>query len=103
MKQYFITGATGAIGSALVPVLLQGAARKADAAAARGFRRRSEHPPAIALYRFWQPSIGDTSWRSAYARCVAMSRCRISASLPPIIGSLLASARTSFTRPATCA
>ncbi|MEF8702761.1 MAG: SDR family oxidoreductase [Candidatus Accumulibacter sp. UW26] len=59
MTHYFITGATGAIGSALVPVLLADPQAKctlllrAGSADELGARRQS-------LYRFWQPSVGDT-------------------------------------------
>ncbi len=62
MKKYFITGATGAIGSALVPVLLQDPqtqltlllrAKSADDLAAR----------MEALYHFWQVEPGDAAAR----------------------------------------
>lgn len=62
MSEYFITGATGAIGSALVPLLLQSPetrltlllrATSADDLAAR----------LAALYRFWQVAGGDETLR----------------------------------------
>jgi len=62
VSEYFITGATGAIGSALVPLLLQSPetrltlllrATSADDLAAR----------LAALYRFWQVAGGDETLR----------------------------------------
>jgi thioester reductase-like protein len=62
MKHYFITGATGAIGSALVPVLLREPQARLTlllrAASADEVNTRLQ-----SLCRFWQPSIVDTSWR----------------------------------------
>lgn len=62
MKHYFITGATGAIGGALVPVLLREPQARLTlllrAASADEVNTRLQ-----SLCRFWQPSIVDTSWR----------------------------------------
>ncbi len=62
MNQYFITGATGAIGSALVPVLLQDPQTQLTlllrAKSAADLAARME-----ALYQFWQIEPGDAAAR----------------------------------------
>ena len=62
MKNYFITGATGAIGSALVPFLLADPETQVTLLLRAGstdeLRARVEE-----LHRFWQVAVGDTAIR----------------------------------------
>jgi thioester reductase-like protein len=63
MKNYFITGATGAIGSALIPILLQDADTQVTlllrASSADDLQGRLQ-----SLYRFWQIDAADRSLSS---------------------------------------
>ena len=62
MKNYFITGATGAIGSALIPILLDDPDTQVclllRAASAENLAERLE-----SLYRFWQIGAADVATR----------------------------------------
>lgn len=63
MKNYFVTGATGAIGSALIPILLQ------DAESRVNLLLRAKSPEDLAsrleaLFGFWQIDVGDLRTRS---------------------------------------
>ncbi len=63
MKNYFVTGATGAIGSALIPILLQ------DAGTHIRLLLRANSPENLAsrleaLFNFWQIPVDDVSTRS---------------------------------------
>jgi thioester reductase-like protein len=63
MKTYLVTGATGAIGSALIPILLQG---QEDVIR---LLLRAKSPEDLAarlegLFRFWQIPLADTKTRS---------------------------------------
>ncbi|MBK8401714.1 MAG: SDR family oxidoreductase [Propionivibrio sp.] len=60
MKNYFVTGATGAIGSALIPILLQ------DAGTHIRLLLRAKSPEDLAsrleaLFNFWQIPVDDVS------------------------------------------
>lgn len=62
VRTYFLTGATGAIGSALVPVLLE----DADAQVRLLIRAQSAgdlDARLESLYRFWGVAVGDTGFR----------------------------------------
>jgi len=63
MKHYFVTGATGVVGSSLVPVLLRDPEARLSllvrAGSADELSERLE-----ALYRFWGVAPGDTATRS---------------------------------------
>ena len=63
MKHYFVTGATGVVGSSLVPVLLRDPEARLSllvrAGSADELSGRLE-----ALYKFWGVTPGDTAIRS---------------------------------------
>ena len=66
MKTYFVTGATGAIGSALIPILLQDTQGK-ETRVRLLLRAKSSEDLASrleALFSFWQTHADDMSARS---------------------------------------